>query len=52
MKVVVVSCWAIPSTSNRIVNRMVVTHITKGNHSEDIGVTIGWSEMVWRAQIT
>lgn len=50
MKVVVVLCWAVLSTSSRIVNRVVVTYITKGNLSEDIGVTIGWSEMVWRAQ--
>lgn len=49
MKVVVASCWAVLSTS-RIVNRVVVTDITKGNFSEDVGVTIGWCEMVWRAQ--
>lgn len=41
MEVVVVLCWAVLSTSNRIVNRVVVTDITKGNRSEDIAVTIG-----------
>lgn len=50
MKVVVVLCWAVMSTSSRIVNRVVVTHITKGNLSGDIGVTIGQSEMVWIAE--
>lgn len=50
MKVVVVLCWAVLSTSSTIVNRVVVTHITKGDLSEDIWVTIGWSEMFWRTQ--
>lgn len=50
MKVVVVLCWAVMSTSSRIVNRVVVTRITKGNLSGDIGVTIGRSEMVWIAE--
>lgn len=48
MKVVVVLCWAVLSISSRVVNKVVVTHITKGNLSEDIGVTVGWSEVVWR----
>lgn len=50
MKVVAVLCWTVLSTSSRVVNRVVVTHITKGNISEGIGVTVGWSEMVWKTQ--
>lgn len=50
MKDVAVLCWADLSTSCRAVHRVVVTCITKGNLSEDIGVTVGWSEMVWRTQ--
>lgn len=36
---------ALLSTSSRIVNRVVVTHITTGNLSEDIEVITGWSKM-------